>query len=159
VSNGIETTLVVVGLVAAAVNGGAFFAFSNFVMPALSKLPSSDGVSAMQAINVAAPNPLFVATIVGAGVVGIPVVAAEFGAISEGPMRFLVGGVALSLVSLAVTLGLNVPKNNALDSLDANTTPAADYWNRYLTSWTRANTIRTITSLASAASYALWLKS
>jgi uncharacterized membrane protein len=38
---------------------GIFFAFSAFVMKALSRLPASEGMAAMQAINVAILNPLF----------------------------------------------------------------------------------------------------
>lgn len=34
--------------------GGTFFAFSNFIMKALARLPASNGISAMQSINIAA---------------------------------------------------------------------------------------------------------
>ena|SRR6516165_9938625 len=44
---------------------GAFFAFSTFVMKALGSLPPSQAVRAMQAINVAAPTGLFLATLLG----------------------------------------------------------------------------------------------
>lgn len=48
--------------------GGVFFAFSTFVMPALARLPSVQGVGAMNAINVAAINPPFMLLLFGVGV-------------------------------------------------------------------------------------------
>ena len=42
-----------------------FFAFSSFVMPALRKLPSADGISAMQSINKQAPTPVFMTLLFG----------------------------------------------------------------------------------------------
>jgi uncharacterized membrane protein len=39
--------------------GGLFFAFSNFVMKALMRIPAPSGIAAMQAINVTVLNPLF----------------------------------------------------------------------------------------------------
>ena len=58
-----DIAAIILGVVVAAIAGGTFFAFSNFVMPALSTLATSNGISAMQAINRAAPSPLFVATL------------------------------------------------------------------------------------------------
>ena len=152
-----ETVLIVVGLTAAAINGGAFFAFSNFVMPALAKLPTGTAASAMQAINRAAPNPAFVATIVGAGLIGVPVAVAETDRLGDASTQYVLGGAALSLASLAITITFNVPRNNALEGLDPNAVETEAYWVGYLASWTRGNTVRTLTSLASAVSYALAL--
>jgi uncharacterized membrane protein len=35
----------------AGLNGGVFFAFSGFVMPALQRLPAAQGIAAMQSIT------------------------------------------------------------------------------------------------------------
>jgi hypothetical protein len=40
---------------------GLFFAFSVCVMKALTRLPSAEGIAAMQSINVAIINPVFLA--------------------------------------------------------------------------------------------------
>jgi uncharacterized membrane protein len=45
--------------------GGIFFAFSNFVMKALFRIPTQSGIAAMQAINVTVLNPLFFALFFG----------------------------------------------------------------------------------------------
>ncbi|MGI9600648.1 MAG: hypothetical protein ACR2QE_02095, partial [Acidimicrobiales bacterium] len=95
--DGWQVALVVVGLVGAAVSGGAFFAFSNFVMPALGELSPRDGAKAMQAINVAAPTPLFVAAIAGAGLVGVPVVVAELDRLEDAAVAYVLAGAVLSL--------------------------------------------------------------
>jgi hypothetical protein len=39
--------------------GGIFFTFSSFVMKALARLPSAEGIAAMQSINVVVLNPSF----------------------------------------------------------------------------------------------------
>jgi uncharacterized membrane protein len=46
---------------------GVFFAFSAFVMRALAQLAPPHGMAAMQAINVAVLNPLFLGTFIGNG--------------------------------------------------------------------------------------------
>ncbi len=48
--------------------GGVFFAFSNFVMPALARIAPAEGIHAMQAINVTVLNRLFLGTFMGTGV-------------------------------------------------------------------------------------------
>ena len=49
--------------------GGVFFAFSTFVMNALARLQPRDGIVAMQSINIAAINPLFMVALFGTGAV------------------------------------------------------------------------------------------
>ena len=44
---------------------GLFFAFSVSVMKALARLPSAEGIAAMQSINVAIINPVFLAAFFG----------------------------------------------------------------------------------------------
>jgi uncharacterized membrane protein len=57
-----DRVMVVVTMVCAlgcGVNAGVFFAFSSFVMHALSRLPPTQGMAAMQSINVVAVTPVF----------------------------------------------------------------------------------------------------
>ena len=53
------TALAFLTCVGAAIVGGVFFAFSTFLMKALAHLPASQGVVAMQRINVVVLNPMF----------------------------------------------------------------------------------------------------
>lgn len=151
-----QVSVIVAAAVAAGINAGAFFAFSNFVMPALGELPRTEGASAMQSINRFAPSVLFVTTIVGAGAAGIVVLLTEWGSRSEGTTRWLAAAAVLSLASFAITVACNVPRNDAL----AGTPPShvAEVWSDYLVSWTRWNTARTLTSSASVAAYAMSLR-
>lgn len=146
-----DVALITAGLISAAITGGAFFTFSNFVMPALSTLSDTSGIKAMQAINRAAPNPLFIATLLIGVFAGVPVLMAELDS-------FVAAAVALSGLSLAITVTRNVPKNNRLESHDADVAAGAVYWRTYVPTWTLDNTLRCVASLASAATYALSLR-
>lgn len=143
-----QVSTIVLATVAAGINAGAFFAFSNFVMPALADLVPGDGASAMQSINRHAPNPSFVLTIVGAGVIAAPALAAEPGQDGAG---WLAAGIVLSLVSFGITVACNVPRNDALEAARSEDIPP--FWAGYVVTWTRWNTVRTITSAASVAAY------
>jgi uncharacterized membrane protein len=46
---------------------GIFFAFSSFVMRALARIAPPQGIAAMQSINVAVINPVFMAAFLGTG--------------------------------------------------------------------------------------------
>jgi uncharacterized membrane protein len=153
-----EVVTIVVAAVAAAIDAGAFFVFSNFVMPALADLPAGDGATAMQSINRSAPNPLFLAMLVGAGLVAVPALVTEWGQSGDGPFLWLLAGVVLSIVSFVVTAAFNVPRNDVLDVLDARAPASEPVWLDYVVGWTRWNTVRTLTSAASVAAYALSLR-
>lgn len=144
--SGWESVLVAVALGAAALDSGLFFAFSNFVMPALGDLNRPDAVRAMQRINERAPNPLLVVCLVGATVFGAPVLLSSWSAT-------LLVGVVGSLASVAITMGVNVPLNERLAGRDPHE-DADRVWHRYDRQWTRANTLRTLTSLVSVIGYA-----
>jgi hypothetical protein len=96
---GATKTLTMITAVGAGVAGGVFFAFSTFVMPALHRLPKPQGMAAMQSINKAAPNPLFMAVLFGTFVLGV--VVAVSGLRHRGPATpWLVAGAAAYLVQI-----------------------------------------------------------
>ena len=51
---------------------------------------------------------------------------------------------------IGVTILRNVPLNNAVAVVPPGTSHAAALWRRYLTEWTRWNTVRTLASAAAA---------
>lgn len=132
--------------------GGVFFAFSSFVMRGLGRLAPGQGIAAMQAINVAVLNPLFLGVFVGTGVgCGVLGVAAVRGWGSP-DAAYRLGAAALYLVgSLGVTGRCNVPRNDLLAALDPTDPRADELWRRYLREWTAWNHVRTAASLAAAA--------
>jgi uncharacterized membrane protein len=51
-----------------ALMAGLFFVFSNTIMRALAQRPANEGIAAMQAINIAIVNPLFLLVFLGTAV-------------------------------------------------------------------------------------------
>ena len=133
--------------------GGIFFAFSNFVMRALARIPTERGISAMQSINVVVLNPVFLTIFVGTAVACLLLAAWSLLSWQRPGAGFVLAGSALYLVgNLWVTRARNVPLNDALARVDANSAAAAAEWSRYVRDWTFWNHVRTITALAAAAS-------
>ncbi len=58
-------------LLGSALVGGIFFAFSSFVMKALARVPSAEGIGAMQSINVVVLNPSFLGAFIGTAVASL----------------------------------------------------------------------------------------
>ena len=132
--------------------GGVFFAFSTFVMKALAQLPPAHGIGAMQRINVIVVNPLFLGLFLGTAVVAvISVVAGSVTWGTPGAALLLVAGVTYLVGSLGVTVGFNIPRNDHLASLEAESAEAASYWPVYLREWLFWNHVRTVASASAAA--------
>lgn len=150
--------LVLLMSVGAGAVGGVFFAFSSFVMKALSELPAAQGVAAMQRINVVVLNPIFLTVFIGTTVVGVACVVVAFFPWSASRSPLLITAGALYVVgSFSVTGRFNVPLNNRLERLNADSTEATEYWPRYVRQWGRWNHVRTLASAASCACSALAL--
>jgi uncharacterized membrane protein len=58
-------TFTIVAALGSGLMAGLFFAFSVSVMKALGRLPSAEGIAAMQSINIAIINPVFLAAFLG----------------------------------------------------------------------------------------------
>jgi uncharacterized membrane protein len=130
---------------------GVFFAFSTFVMPALARLPATQGIAAMQSINVKAINPWFMTALFGTAVVGLAAAVAGLIDLDESYAPYLVGGGVIYVVgTIGVTMAFNVPRNNALAKLDPAGAEASGYWARYLEEWTRWNHVRTVAPFLAA---------
>jgi uncharacterized membrane protein len=130
---------------------GIFFAFSAFVMRALAKLPPAQGIAAMQSINVAVLNRLFFAVFFGSAAVCVLLAGYSLFIRERPPAIYLLGGSLFYLVgTILVTIMFNVPRNNALASLDPASADGPRIWANYVTSWTIWNHVRTIAPLAAA---------
>lgn len=68
----LTTTAVVTAALGCAVVGGIFFAFSNFIMKALARLSSAEGMAAMQSINVTVLNKWFLGVFTGTAALSLP---------------------------------------------------------------------------------------
>jgi uncharacterized membrane protein len=136
--------------------GGVFFAFSAFVMKAFARLPAAEGMAAMQSVNVAVLNPVFLGVFVGtAAVCGLAVVASILRWQAPGSVCLLFGGLLYLLGCFGVTMAFNVPRNEALARVEPSDPDGARLWAGYLSSWTAWNHVRTVASLAAAAAFCL----
>ncbi|HVY05414.1 MAG TPA: anthrone oxygenase family protein [Burkholderiales bacterium] len=137
---------------------GVFFAFSTFVMKALSRIPTNQGIAAMQSINVVVLNRMFLSVFIGTAVVCLAIVACSFWQWGSPGMLWRVGGCACYLAgSFGVTLAWNVPRNEGLAAIDPSASASADLWRRYVAEWTAGNHVRTIASFAGAVFFSLAL--
>lgn len=139
--------------VSAAVFAGAMFVFSAFVMPALGDLAPREGVLAMQAMNVRAPNSLLLVPMGGVAVGAVAVIVMAVGGDGSGRVLRIVGAL-LTLASLVITGLGNVPLNNRLAALDADVATAAD-WQSFAGPWLRWNAARFLAGLAGAVTLAV----
>jgi uncharacterized membrane protein len=151
----------IVAFVAAMGSGlvaGVFFAFSTFVMKALARLPSNQGIAAMQSINVIVLNRWFLGAFLGTAVLSaIALCLALLDWQSSHAIYLLAGGLSYLAGSLFVTIAFNVPKNESLAKFDPVSSASAEAWTQYISEWTRWNHVRTAASLASAVCFTLAL--
>jgi uncharacterized membrane protein len=131
---------------------GIFFAFSTFVMKALGKIAPSQGIVAMQSINVVVLNPWFLTLFLGTALLCVFAMIASLLQWNQPGSPYLLAGGALYVVgTVLVTILFNVPRNNALAAVAPESPEAARIWRVYLSSWTAWNHVRTGAALAASA--------
>jgi uncharacterized membrane protein len=137
---------------------GIFFAFSNFVMKALARVPPAQGITAMQSINVVVLNRWFFAMFFGTAVCCLALTITSFVRWQKPSAGYLLVGSLLYLIgTILVTIACNVPLNDALAAVDPSSADAGRVWENYLKNWTAWNHVRTIAALAAAASFTVAL--
>lgn len=156
--DGYPRILAIIAAVGAGVSGGVFFAFSVFVMKALGRLPAAEGISAMHAINKAAPAPLFMLALFGTGAVSIALSVVALGHLDQRWAVYLLTGTALYLACLILTMAYHVPRNDALALVDPTGPGAAHAWAQYLSPWTAWNHVRTVTALGGSTAFIIALR-
>jgi uncharacterized membrane protein len=147
-------------LLGAALVGGIFFAFSSFIMRALDRIPPSEAIRTMQAINVTVIHPAVMGLFLGTAALSVALAALVFihGANQPLPHWFFVGGLNYVFGTFLVTGLANVPLNNRLAAVDANTDAGRKLWPTYRRQWTFWNHIRTAASVLAALCFALGLR-
>lgn len=152
------SALVILTALGTGLVGGVFFAFSNFVMAGLARLPAPGGIAAMNAINVTVINPLFMTALFGSGLLCLVLGAyALFNWNMDGALLLLIGAILYFVGNVVVTMVVNVPLNNALAAADPASAEGAAVWTRYLSEWVMWNTVRTVTALAAMVAFILAL--
>jgi uncharacterized membrane protein len=158
IADGLLFSITLVAALGCGLMAGLFFAFSVSVMKALARLPSAEGIAAMQSINVAIINPVFLAVFFGTAAACIFVMIASLLRLHDpGAVYLLIGGVLYLVGTFLVTFVFNVPKNNALASVAPASAESASLWTDYLSKWTAWNHVRAAAALGAAASMTIAL--
>jgi uncharacterized membrane protein len=143
-------TLITFAAIGSGIVSGVFFAFSTFVMKSLDRLPPSQSVSAMNAINKAAPNGWFMTALFGSAFACIAVGIAAIVRWGKPGSTYLLIGSAICLIPVLLTMAYHVPRNDALAKVDPGAVDALRHWRAYMPGWTAWNHVRTITAGAGA---------
>ncbi|MGI8986914.1 MAG: DUF1772 domain-containing protein [Nocardioidaceae bacterium] len=150
--------LTLVAALGCAAMAGVFFAFSAIVMNALARLPATQGIAAMQSINVTAVRPAFMTALFGTA--ALCVALGVGGLLTWGDHRaaLLIAGSAVYVTgTILLTIGYHVPLNDALADLDPADAAATSHWTGYVQGWTRWNHVRGLAALVAAAAFTVAL--
>ncbi|RWD62706.1 MAG: DUF1772 domain-containing protein [Mesorhizobium sp.] len=151
-------TLTFIAAIGSGVVGGVFFAFSNFVMAALARLPVPSGIAAMNSINITVITPTFMTALFGTGLICLVLIAAVFFGWSQSGTYWLLAGAIIYLVgNPIVTMVFNVPLNDALAAVDPANANGAAIWTNYLSEWVMWNHVRTVTAIVAMACFIMAL--
>ena len=147
----IVTVLLWFGVLGCGVIAGLYFAFSSFIMTALSRVGPA-GAAAMNSINAVILQSAFMPLFFGTTVASLALaVIAALRWNEPGSMLMLTGGLLYVFGMFIVTMAFNVPLNNALAAAAPARAEGAEVWTRYLTDWTLWNHVRTIASIGASA--------
>ena len=132
---------------ACGLQAGTYYTWASGVMPGLAEVDDRTFVHAMQQMNVAIVNPVFLASFLGAPALALAAVAASEGS----ARRWVVAGAAFALATVVITVAGNIPLNDALDAAGPIDTIAdvGAVRDAFESSWVRLNTVRALTSAAS----------
>jgi len=150
---GARGPVLVVAALVAGLQAGTYFTWATGVMPGLARVDDRTFVSAMQQMNTAIVNPVFIATFLGAPLLaGASVVVA-------GPHArpWAVAATVLALGTLVITFAGNIPLNDALDAAGPveRITDLAAVRADFESLWVRLNVARTLTSAGALAALAM----
>jgi uncharacterized membrane protein len=151
----IKTTLLSGGIISSGLMAGLFFGWTVSVIPGLRRVPDETYITTMQNINRAIINPGFIIPFMGIPIVlgGAAVVHFRSGDTRRG---WLLAAATLTYVLgvLGVTMGRNVPLNDALDAFDirsATESALTDRRQNYESPWNSWHYLRTAANVASFA--------
>ncbi|REE95672.1 DUF1772 domain-containing protein [Thermomonospora umbrina] len=132
---------------------GLFAAFSYAIMPGLGRASDRTFVEAVQRINVAILNGWFAVGFAGAIVFTGAAAALHLGDGHRAVLPWLIAAFVLYAAVLAITFGINIPLNDAIEAAgDVDRVPdLAAVRAAFETKWVRWNAVRAILSTAALA--------
>ena len=140
-------------ILAYALVGGVFLAFSDFIMRSLSITGGTGGVETMQVINREVFRWVFMRLFLGMAVTSLILIGyTAFTLDDAGTTLIGLSGLIYLVGCFGVTAVFNVPMNEALSKMELSADSTKEYWTKtYLPRWTLWNTVRAIACTVSAA--------
>ena len=149
----LKTTILTLATITTGLSAGLLFGYQVSVIPAFQTLSDTDYIAAMQAINIAIQNPIFLLVFFGAAI--FLLVAVYQHRRTPGSPRFqllVVATLVYIIGTLGITMGANVPLNDTLAAFSphlSTLTQAAMARSAFETPWDTWHLIRTIASTGS----------
>ena len=148
--NHLHILLLILAVLGSGLIAGLFSSFSNFIMKALAKIPTSNGISAMQSINIVIVRPAFILVFFGTGVLSVVAVVWGWQELNIMARTFASLGAAVYIFGgLGVTMAFNVPLNNRLAQVLPDSKEGEKMWQLYLVKWVRWNHVRSLATIFS----------
>lgn len=142
-----QAASLIVAILTTGLTAGLFFSFAVAVMPALAASSDRTYVEAMRKINIVIINPLFLSCFLGALFFGFLALVSHLPKDGRQALPWIIAGVVLYVVVLAVTAGANIPLNNELEKLgQAGDVAAARQ--HFEKAWVAWNIVRTVANIA-----------
>lgn len=152
------TIAICAAIVGSALIGGIFYAFSNFIMKALQRVPAPEGILAMQTINITVLNRGFLGVFMGTALLCLMLAVISIAEWEMARSPYLLGGaVAYIGGTWLVTILGNVPLNNKLAEAEREHPDSMELWNHYLERWTRLNSQRAGAAVCASALFLIGL--
>jgi uncharacterized membrane protein len=103
-------------------------------------------------------NPVFLSVFLGTAVLSALLIAGAIFGWAPNPGWVITGALLYIVGVIGITMFINVPMNDALAAIGADTTAGAELWAKYLDRWMFWNHVRTLAPLAGLAAFILALR-
>ncbi|MCX4823173.1 DUF1772 domain-containing protein [Streptomyces sp. NBC_01142] len=147
------TLLLALAVVCNGLYAGFMLIFQTGIMPALARLSDDQFVASMRRINESVPRAVFLLVFVG--LVAFPAVALAVPVDdrSDSQLWLIVAGLVCGVLNHLITIGGNVPLNNALASSESASPPIPDSEVRaaFESRWNQLHLVRTVLIVAAFA--------
>ncbi|MFE8937119.1 DUF1772 domain-containing protein [Streptomyces sp. NPDC007872] len=114
------TLLLALAVVCTGLHAGFMLIFLTGVMPALARLTDAEFVTAMRRINECVPRAVFLAVFLGVAALPAAALLVPADGRTDAQKWLLLAGLVCAVLNHLVTLGGNIPLNNALASAPAD---------------------------------------
>jgi len=140
----VTEVVIVLAVLTSGLQAGTYYTWASGVMPGLARTDDRTFVHAMQRMNVAIVNPVFLASFLGAPALGVAAAV-----LADGDVWAVAGAVG-AVATVVITFGGNIPLNDALDAAGPvdDVPDLTAVRSAFESRWVRLNVLRALTSTA-----------